>query len=294
MLGGRASASVDARTGDEVESGGHRLPGSATATRDLLRRAGFGDAVSTTPRWSQLHRHLGDRFLSQGGSLRRRALAIACDVEAGRLRRLHFIQRAETRLEMQAGKREVRETLEADVVVAAVPWHALGELVADEWRSREPFAEAARLRSLATVTVHIWMEGEATALRAAPPPFACVIDRTSDQASGRSRHYALQTGALAAMPRDSNADWIGAACVALRAAGGPAGNLEHALVLREPFALAATAAVRLGPETPIQGLFVCGDWTLGGVLESGIEAAVRSGLDAALAIDPHSEQWRPQ
>jgi uncharacterized protein with NAD-binding domain and iron-sulfur cluster len=285
VLGGRASASLDARTGDEIESGGHRLSDSATATRDLLRRTGFGDAVSATPRWSDVHRHLGDRFVSEGGRLRRRALATACDVEAGRLRRLHFVQRAETKLEMQAGKREVEETLEVDAVVAAVPWHALGSLVADEWRSHEPFVEAARLAAWATVTVHLWVDGEPTALEAAAPPFDWVSDRTLDPASGR-RHYSLQTGLLAAMPRGSNAEWIGTARLALRSAGGPSGKLEHALVLREPFALAATPGGRLGPETPIQGLFVCGDWTLGGALEGGIEAAVKSGLDAARAIGP--------
>ncbi len=284
MLGGRVSASLDASTGDEIDAGNHQLPESATATRDLLRRARVDGDLSTTPRWSQVHRHLGDRLVALGGSLRRRALAVGFDVEAGRLRRVHLIQRAETKLEMQRGKREIRETLEADVVVAAVPWHALGALVPEEWRDRPPFAEAARLTSLATVTIHLWVEGDAPALAAAPLPFARLLDRTRDDGTQSLRHYSLQTVALATMPRDSNADWIGAARQALVAAGGPAGNLEHAIVLREPFALTATPAGRLGPETPIQGLFVCGDWTLGGDLESGIEAAVRSGHAAALAI----------
>ena len=281
VLGGRASASLDARTGDEVDSGGHRLPASAEAARDLLRRAGLAEPIPTAPRWGLVHQLLAERFVSLAGSLRRRALVTGCEVEASRVRRVRFIQRAETKAEMQRGKRETQEMLEPDVVVAAVPWHAVGALIPDECRIGTPFAEAGRMAALATVTVHLWIDGAPDVRLGLASPFAVVLDRTGGDRG--LRHYVLQTGALTRMPDDANADWIRSAAKALGDAGGPRGDLSHALVLREPFAVTAGVG-RLGPQTAIQGFFVSGDWTIGASLDAGIEAAVRSGLEAAAAI----------
>ncbi|MFI4946605.1 MAG: FAD-dependent oxidoreductase, partial [Burkholderiales bacterium] len=46
ILGGRATSSRDAATGDEVDNGTHLMIGGYHATLDLLRRAGAGDLLS--------------------------------------------------------------------------------------------------------------------------------------------------------------------------------------------------------------------------------------------------------
>jgi uncharacterized protein with NAD-binding domain and iron-sulfur cluster len=60
--------------------------------------------------------------------------------------------------------------------------------------------------------------------------------------------------------------------------------VQRSLVLREPLATFASSpeveALRPGPDGPIAGLFLAGDWTDTG-LPATIEGAVRSGLRAA-------------
>jgi uncharacterized protein with NAD-binding domain and iron-sulfur cluster len=61
-------------------------------------------------------------------------------------------------------------------------------------------------------------------------------------------------------------------------------TVERALVLRDPLATFASTpeleALRPGPDSPIAGLFLAGDWTDTG-LPATIEGAVRSGQRAA-------------
>ena len=45
MLGGRATSSRDAVTGDDVDNGTHVMVGAYSATLDLLRRAGAAELV---------------------------------------------------------------------------------------------------------------------------------------------------------------------------------------------------------------------------------------------------------
>ena len=45
ILGGRASSSRDAVTGDDVDNGTHLMLGAYSATLELLRRAGAGDLL---------------------------------------------------------------------------------------------------------------------------------------------------------------------------------------------------------------------------------------------------------
>ncbi len=63
--------------------------------------------------------------------------------------------------------------------------------------------------------------------------------------------------------------------------------VERSLVLREPSATfscdPATAHLRPGPETPLGGLYLAGDWTATG-LPATIEGAVLSGRRAARLI----------
>jgi uncharacterized protein with NAD-binding domain and iron-sulfur cluster len=65
-------------------------------------------------------------------------------------------------------------------------------------------------------------------------------------------------------------------------------RVTRSLVMREAEATFApdpeAEALRPGTRTPIQGLYLAGDWTATG-LPATIEGAVRSGLAAAAAIE---------
>jgi phytoene dehydrogenase-like protein len=108
-----ASAAVFHRVYREAFLAGHR------ASRLVFLRAGFG----------VLAERLGCYFEARGGTLRRRALVHGIDVSEERVAAVRFSQRAETRTEIQAGKRTREEKVEVDAVVAAVPWHALPPLL---------------------------------------------------------------------------------------------------------------------------------------------------------------------
>jgi uncharacterized protein with NAD-binding domain and iron-sulfur cluster len=73
-------------------------------------------------------------------------------------------------------------------------------------------------------------------------------------------------------------------------------RVERSLVLREPDATFAsspeTEGLRPGATTPIDGLYLAGDWTNTG-LPATIEGAVRSGLRAAERAQAFGAGLRP-
>jgi uncharacterized protein with NAD-binding domain and iron-sulfur cluster len=117
---------------------------------------------------------------------------------------------------------------------------------------------------------------------------------------GTPQHLAFIVSAAYRSTGKTNAELVGAAEAALRrffpAMAGA--RVERALVLREPSATFASSpqveALRPGPDTPIAGLFLAGDWTDTG-LPATIEGAVRSGLQAARHARAHllSRHGRP-
>src|SRR6185503_10571988 len=64
----------------------------------------------------------------------------------------------ETREEARRGARAVAQRIEADAVVAAVPWSALPALVPEALRARPPFSDAARLRGSPIVSIELWLD----------------------------------------------------------------------------------------------------------------------------------------
>ena len=82
--------------------------------------------------------------------VRRRALVEAVEVEGGRARAVRYVQRAETKADdARAARAPSPQRLEADAVVAAVPWSALPALVPEELRGAAAVRErgaAARAR----------------------------------------------------------------------------------------------------------------------------------------------------
>jgi uncharacterized protein with NAD-binding domain and iron-sulfur cluster len=108
--------------------------------------------------------------------------------------------------------------------------------------------------------------------------------------SGPPQHLAfIISAAWRAVPRE-NSELVQAAEAALRRyfPAAAEATVLRSLVLREPDATFASDPEaerrRPGPETPIAGLYLAGDWTDTG-LPATIEGAVRSGLKAAQCVE---------
>src|SRR6185503_19567447 len=83
---------------------------SPAASRLVFLRRGYG----------VLHERLARYLEARGGSIQRRALAEAVEVESDRAVGVRYVQRAMTRDEIRAGRKATAERLPADAVVAAV------------------------------------------------------------------------------------------------------------------------------------------------------------------------------
>jgi squalene-associated FAD-dependent desaturase len=241
-----------------------------------------------------VHEGLAAYFTARGGVLRRRALAEAVGLAGGRAAAVRYQQRAETRAEMQAGKRATLETVPADAVILAVPWSAVGPLLPEDLRTRDPFAGLARLGAAPAVTVEMWIDRvvvERSATLAREGGAGWVIDR--GRLSGRSgppQHLAVGLAPGLASESHSNAEWIALAHTALSRLF-PAmadARIERAVVFKEPEAFfasdPASQSLRPGPRTEVPNLFLAGDWTDTG-LPASIESAVRSGFAAARCLE---------
>lgn len=239
-----------------------------------------------------VHERLAERLRAAGGVIRLRALAERIDVRPGHRLRVRFTQRAATREAIRSGARASAERVEADVVIAAVPWHVLPELADPELRARAPFRDAAALPARPAVSLEAWCDGPAparTLTQLGTGPIEWVVDKGALHGrQGPPRHFGLVVTPDERGVERSNAAWTALATEALAAAAAPAAAAppKRVLVLREPTAFFACDAEsnRLRPpaETGIPGLLLAGDWTAGG-LPPCIEGAVRSGLRAAEA-----------
>jgi len=257
---------------------------SHAASRLVFLRRGYG----------VLHERLARYFEGRGGTVRRRALADAIDVADGRAIGVRYVQRGMTRDEIRAGKKATAERLAADAVVAAVPWKALPALVPAPHRSWMPFSGLSGLRGSPIVSIEMWLDKivvdrQMVGLRDSEIEWVFDKGRLYGR-SGPPQHLAfIVSAAYRSAPRP-NAELVKAAETALRryfpAMAGA--TLTRSLVIREPDATFASdpEAEKLRPEnvTPIQGLYLAGDWTNTG-LPATIEGAVRSGLAAAEAVE---------
>ncbi len=240
--------------------------------------------------WGVLFERLGRYFESRGGTVRRGARADAILVEGGRATGVRHAQRAATREEVAAGRAPEPRVERADAVVAAVPAPALKGLLPDEWRGRPPFGALERLSGSPIVSVEMWLD-RVVVDRPMLGLRACDMEWVFDKGrlygrEGAPQHLAFIVSAAYRSAGKTNAELVAAAEGALRryfpAMAGA--RVERTLVLREPSATFASSpqveALRPGPDAPIAGLFLAGDWTDTG-LPATIEGAVRSGLRAA-------------
>ena len=201
-----------------------------------------------------------------------------------------YARRPGTREDVAAGRPAEPGLEAADAVVSAVPAPALLRLLPDEWRERAPFAALERFGGSPIVSVEMWLDRVVVdrpmlGLRASEMEWVFDKGRLHGR-EGDPQHLAFIVSAAYRSASKTNAELVAAAEEALRryfpAMAGA--TVTRALVLREPQATFASSPelepLRPGPDTPIAGLFLAGDWTDTG-LPATIEGAVRSGQRAA-------------
>ncbi|HKC11296.1 MAG TPA: hydroxysqualene dehydroxylase HpnE [Vicinamibacteria bacterium] len=260
----------------------------------FLRSHGASRLIFLRQGYGLLHARLARYFEGRGGVVRRRALVEAIEVTGGRATGVRLRQRAETRAQIREGQPEVLESLAADAVVAAVPWHALGGLLPEALRGEPPFAGLARLARSPIVSIEMWLDRVVVdrpmvGLRDSPVEWVFDKGRLYGR-RGAPQHLAFIVSAANRVAPRPNAELTGAAEATLKryfpAMAGA--TVLRSLVMREPDATFASdpaaEALRPGPVTPVRGLFLAGDWTAT-ALPATIEGAVRSGFAAARAVE---------
>jgi hydroxysqualene dehydroxylase len=187
---------------------------------------------------------------------------------------------------------EVRgEPIHCGTVICAVPWHALGRTLEGAPPSLAPLlASAAATSASPIVTVNLWLDRPVTDV-----PFIGLPGRTMQwmfdkrQAFGETAsHLSLVSSGAEHIVARSNRELVDLAVGEVRDALPPARSAQvlRAVVVREKratFSLAPGQPPRPRTVTPVQGLFLAGDWIDTG-LPATIESAVISGHRAAAAV----------
>ena len=179
------------------------------------------------------------------------------------------------------------ERIEAGAVVSSVPWHAF----ADVARGIAPIdalaRNAAAMAASPIVTVNLWYDRAVT-----DGAFVGLPGRRFQWAFDKARIFGSTTGHLSLVSSGAddvvgmgNDELIALAAAEVSAAlpAAKAATLRRGLVVRErlaTFSLAPGQPPRPGPETPLRGFYLAGDWTDTG-LPATIESAVVSGHRAA-------------
>ncbi|HTI37616.1 MAG TPA: hydroxysqualene dehydroxylase HpnE [Vicinamibacterales bacterium] len=183
------------------------------------------------------------------------------------------------------------ERLEADRVIAAVPWFALEPLIVGDTTPITPLLNAASaMTSKPIVTVNLWYDRtvmDDVFVGLPERSMQWVFDKR--QAFGeRASHLSLvSSGADALVARD-NASLIALAAeeVWQSIPGARDARMLRGTVVRErraTFSLAPGEPQRPGGRTAIKGLFLAGDWIDTG-LPGTIESAALAGHRAATAV----------
>ena len=257
---------------------------SAEASRLVFLRRGYG----------RLLERLGTYLEARGGRIVRRARAEAIEIEDGAVTGVAYAQRPLRREDIVRGVLAHDTRMDADAIVAAVPWSALPALLPAAWRGHPAFAAASRLTGSPIVSIEMWLD-QVVVDRAMAGLRDCEVEWVFDKGrlygrEGAPQHLAFIISAAHRSAPRPNADLSRMAEAALRryfpAMAGA--HVTRTLVLREPDATfscdPASEAIRPGAETPVRGLVLAGDWTATG-LPATIEGAVRSGREAARRID---------
>jgi squalene-associated FAD-dependent desaturase len=240
--------------------------------------------------WAVLVERIARYLEGRGGVVRRGARADELVVEDGRAVGVRYSQRAARREEVAAGRPAEARVEAADAVVSAVPARALRGLLPGDWPARPPFAALESFTGSPIVSVEMWLDRVVVdrpmlGLRGSETEWVFDKGRLYGR-EGPPQHLAFIVSAAYRSAGKTNAELVSAAGEALRRAfpAMAGATVERALVLRDPHATFASSPdvepLRPGPDTPVAGLFLAGDWTDTG-LPATIEGAVRSGLRAA-------------
>jgi len=175
-----------------------------------------------------------------------------------------------------------------DAVIAAVPWFALRELVANPPAGLDSLLRSAdAMASSPIVTVNLWFDRPVL-----DEPFVGLPGRAMQWVfdkrnvlGGSASHLSLVSSGAAPIVAMSNPDLIAMALRELAEAipSVREARLVRGSVVREPratFSLAPGQPARPPVQTPVPGLFLAGDWIDTG-LPATIESAVRAGHRAA-------------
>jgi squalene-associated FAD-dependent desaturase len=258
----------------------------------FLRTRGDSALMFVRAGLGALHARLASRFASGGGTLHRRTLATAVRTKDGAVAGVVASVRATERGSTAPAR---GEPLDADAVVLAVPPAAAHELLPLPARESPPFDALRDFGSAPIVSVEVWLDrpvvdGVMVGLRDHAMEWVFDKGRLFGR-PGPPQHLSFILSAAHASIRRPNGALVSAAESALRRCFPAAmreARIARSLVLREPDATFSSRPEleprRPGPQTPIAGLFLAGDWTNTG-LPATIEGAVRSGFAAARAVD---------
>ena len=182
------------------------------------------------------------------------------------------------------------EPIEAPHVIASVPWFALAELLPDPDPALAGIVtDATRLGSSPIVTVNMWFDRPVLDV-----PFLGLPGRAMQWVfekrfvfGGQASHLSLVSSGAEDIVAQSNEEIAGLAIDEIREALPEArrATLTRTKVVREKratFSLAPGEPPRPGTRTPVDGLYLAGDWIDTG-LPGTIESAVVSGHAAAAA-----------
>jgi squalene-associated FAD-dependent desaturase len=222
----------------------------------------------------ETYAHPARRYVeSKGGEVRVNALA-RIRIDAGRV----------TGIEVRGGRLPVSR------VVAAVPWFALEALLVGETAPMTSIvASASRMASKPIVTVNLWydravMDDVFVGLPGREMQWVFDKRRTFGESAS---HLSLVASGADALVAADNAALVALAAreVAASIPGARGAVLTRGTVIREKratFSLAPGEPARPGVTTPVEGLFLAGDWIDTG-LPGTIESAAMAGHMAALA-----------
>jgi squalene-associated FAD-dependent desaturase len=212
---------------------------------------------------------------SRGGEVRTGALARVAIADAGGIH-----------VDVRSGP--ASERIAAAAVIAAVPWHALRNLLPDPPAALRPIIDAASaMESMPIVTVNLWYDRVVM-----DEPFVGLGGRTIQwifdkrQAFGETAsHLSLVVSAAESVTPLSREALVSIAQREVEEAlpAARAAHLVRATVVREKqatFSLRQGEPPRPANRTPIPGFVLAGDWTDTG-LPGTIESAVVSGHRAA-------------
>ena len=178
-----------------------------------------------------------------------------------------------------------------DVVVAAVPWFALRELVTGDTAALEGvLGRASQMASSPIVTVNLWFDRdvladvEASFVGFPGRAMQWVFDKRA-VFGGDASHLSLVSSGASPLVALTNEELIARAHDELLEAlpSVRRASVLRGTVVREPratFSLAPGQPARPSVATPVRGLYLAGDWIDTG-LPATIESAVRSGHLAA-------------